>query len=180
MISSATGPALDRRALLRGAILLVGGSLAGGLPSVAVAADTPEARFFTPAEFQALSQVADIIIPPTDTAGAVQAGVPEALDSLMVNWASADRQAEFRALIGEYLSAGVLTLPANDRLELVRRMDAQKLEAWQQPYVKFKELVLTLYYLSEAGATQELRYELIPGKFEPWTEMAPDERAWAV
>ena len=180
MISSAAGPALDRRALLRGAILLVGGSLAGGLPAVALAAETPEARFFTPAEFEAMSEIADIIIPATDTPGARQAGVPEALDSLMVNWASNDRQAEFRSLVGEYVAAGVLTLPPEEKIELVRRTDAQKLEVWEQPYVKFKELVLTLYYLSEAGATEELRYELIPGKFEPWTEMAPDERAWAV
>ena len=43
-----------------------------------------------------------------------------------------------------------------------------------------KELVLTLYYLSEMGATKELRYELIPGKWEPWTEISPDAPAWAV
>ena len=180
MISSAAGPALDRRALLRGAVLLVGGSIAGGLPTIAFAAETPAARFFTPAEYEAVSQVVDIIIPPTDTPGAREAGVPEALDSLMVHWASDERQTQFRSLVGDYVSAGVLTLPAADRLELVRRVDAEKLAAWDPTYVKFKDLVLTLYYLSEVGATQELRYDLIPGKFEPWTELAPDARAWAV
>ncbi len=179
MISSGAGPALDRRALLRSAILLVGGSLAG-VPKVALAADAPVARFFTPEEFQALSQVADIIIPPTDTPGARDAGVPDALDSLMVHWASKQTQAQFRSLVQEYAAAGVLTLPLGERLELVRRLDAEKLGGGDPVYRRFKELVLTLYYLSETGATKELRYELIPGKFEPWTEMAPDARAWAI
>ncbi len=179
MNSSGAGPTLDRRALLRNAILLVGGSLAG-VPKIALAADAPAGRFFTPEEFQALSQIVDIIIPTTDTPGAREAGVPEALEHLMVHWASDERQAQFRSLVQEYAAAGVLTLPLGERLELVRRFDAEKLKARDPVYGKFKELVLTLYYFSETGATKELRYELIPGKFEPWTEMAPDARAWAI
>lgn len=172
-------PALDRRALLRSAVLLVGGSLAG-VPAVSLAAKEPAAHFFTPLEFQALSQVVDIIIPATDSPGAREAGVPEAMESLMVNWASAERQTEFRSLVQEYADGGVLTLPLAERVELVRRVDAAKLSAGDPAYGKFKELVLTLFYMSELGATKELRYELIPGKFEPWNEMAPDTRAWAV
>ena len=127
-----------------------------------------------------MSQVVDIIIPTTDSPGAREAGVPEAIESLMINWASAERQGQFRALIQEFAAGGVLTQPLAERLELVRRIDANKLLAGDPTYEKFKELVLTLYYLSELGATKELRYELIPGKFEPWNEMAPDTRAWAV
>ena len=44
---------------------------------------------------------------------------------------------------------------------------------------RFKELVLTLYYLSQPGATRELRYEHTPGKWEPSIEIGPDTRAWA-
>jgi hypothetical protein len=65
-------------------------------------------------------------------------------------------------------------------LSFMRNFDAGKLRIWDPAYVKFKELVLTLYYLSEAGATKELRYELIPGKWEPWIEISPDAPAWAV
>jgi len=38
---------------------------------------------------------------------------------------------------------------------------------------------MTGYYLSEPGATQELRYELVPGVWEPAVKMGPDTRAWA-
>lgn len=179
-------PAMDRRALLRAAMLLVGGSLAG-LPAEALAQARGAERFFTPAQFATLSETADIIIPRTDTPGAKDAGVPEFMDSLMSAWASKARQAQFRKLIDQIdaaaMAAGGKPLPAlapAKRLEVVRAFDAEKLTARDGPYTKFKELVLTLYYLSEVGATKELRYELIPGKWEPGIEIKTDTRAWAV
>jgi gluconate 2-dehydrogenase gamma chain len=179
--------ALDRRALLRGAILLVGGSIAGVPDELLAQVPAAPVRFFTPAQFATLAETADIILPRTDTPGAKDAGVPEALDALMTNWASKARKREFKSLIDEIgaraAAAGSPTLaglPPAKRVDLVRGFDAEKMKAGDKVYGKFKELVLNLYYLSEPGATKELRYELIPGKFEPWTEMAPDTRAWAV
>ena len=192
MLSHEALPAMDRRALLRSAILLVGGSLAG-LPGEALAqaaeaaTDAAPARFFNPLQFATLAETADIIIPRTDTPGAKDAGVPEEFDKLMINWASDERKRQFTALLEDLNKAAMLAggapLPAlapAKRVEVVRAFDAEKLRSWSPVYVKFKELVLTLYYLSEAGATKELRYELIPGKWEPWTEVSSDTRAWAV
>ena len=47
-------------------------------------------------------------------------------------------------------------------------------------YIRLKDLVLTTYYLSEPGATRELRYELIPGVWEASMPLGKDRRAWAV
>jgi hypothetical protein len=150
-------------------------------------ADTPKAaRFFSSAQFATMAEVADIILPKTDTPGAKEAGVPEALDALMSNWASPARQRQFRRVVDEIDLTALSTngasfpaLPRPKRAELVRTFDAAKFAAGDPVYGKFKELVITLYYSSEAGATRELRYELIPGKWEPGIEMAPDTRAWA-
>ncbi len=180
--------AIDRRALLRSAILLVGGSMAG-LPGEAFAQGKKltKARFFTPAQYSVLDETAEIIIPKTDTPGARAAGVPSIIDDLMANWASAERGANFRALMDDIdrraLAAGgasLRALPPARRLEFVRAYDAEKIGAKDPVYSRLKELVLTTYYLSEAGATQELRYELVPGKWEAWTTIGPDARAWAV
>ena len=51
-------------------------------------AQTPRAgpyapAFFTPAEYATLSRLTDVIIPPTDTPGAVGAGVPEYIDRVV-------------------------------------------------------------------------------------------------
>lgn len=48
------------------------------------------------------------------------------------------------------------------------------------PYGRLKDLVMTTYYLSEPGATKELRYELIPGVWEASMPLGTDRRAWAV
>jgi hypothetical protein len=178
MNSAGTGLPVDRRLLLRSAVLLVGGSLAG-LPDLAFAQASAE-RFFTPAQFALLAEYAEIMIPRTDTPGARDAGVPEAMDALMRNWASEQRQEDFRALIDEIGGAGLLSHPPAERLDFVRRFDADKLGKGDRTYGRFRELVLTLYYLSEAGATKELRYELVPGKWEPATTIGTDTRAWAV
>ena len=178
MISRAAGPALDRRTLLRGAIVLVGGTLASGVAMPALGA-TGSPHFFTPEELRTVAELAEIIIPRTDTPGAKDAGVPEALDALLANWASEARKAEFRALVGRIAAAGVVTPGAPPRIELARSFDAAQMPA-DPVYRRFKELVLTLYYLSQPGATQELRYEHNPGKWEPSIEIGPDTRAWAV
>ena len=179
---------IDRRALMRSAILLVGGSLAG-IPAEAfaqAAKSGPTARFFSAGQFATMAEVADIILPRTDTPGAKDAGVPDALDALMINWASKARQQQFRTLVDDIDRTAIATagaalpaLPAEKRVEVVRDYDEAKITAKDPVYSRFKELVLTLYYSSEAGATKELRYELIPGKWEPGIEIAPDTRAWA-
>lgn len=181
-------PALDRRALLRSAILLAGGTLAG-LPGKALAelAADQKVRFFTPAQFATLEEMVDIIIPRTDTAGAKDAGVPSYFDALMLNWASKERRRDFRDIVEGVdkaaRAAGGKPLPElapAQRFEVVQAYDAEKMGKGDATYSRFKELVLTLYYLSEVGATQELRYEPIPGAWEPWNEIGPDTRAWAI
>lgn len=174
-------PEVDRRALLKSAILLVGGSLAG-LPATALAQAAEAQRFFTPQQFAVMDEVAEIIIPRTDTPGARDAGVGPALDALMTNWASEERGAQFRALAEDMdrEAGGLLALSPAQRIEAVRAYDAAAFKKDDAVYRRFKELVLTLYYLSEPGATQELRYELVPGSWEASTVMTPDTRAWAV
>src|SRR3712207_8314815 len=97
---SSDGMPVDRRALLRSAILLVGGTLAG-VPQELLAQAAKPKRFFTPAQFATLAETADIILPRTNTPGAKDAGVPEALDGMMTNWASEERKRQFRELIDD-------------------------------------------------------------------------------
>ena len=127
------------------------------------------------------------MIPRTDTPGAKEAGVPSYFDAMMANWASEERRRGFAALIADLdqaaLAAGgkpLAALAPAQAFEVVRAFDAERMGKGDGVYSKFKELVLTLYYLSEVGATQELRYEPIPGAWEPWNEIGPDTRAWAI
>src|SRR5207244_2038008 len=80
------GFTVDRRSLLSSAVMLVGGSLAAGIPTGLLAASMQAAPLFFSAEpFAVLSEVSDIVIPRTDTPGARDAGVPAFIDALMAH-----------------------------------------------------------------------------------------------
>lgn len=173
---------LDRRALLAGAIALVGGTLAGFPADLLARTTGARARFFTPAQFAILDAVVDIIIPRTDTPGARDARVAPFIDGLMTRWASPEHKLQYAALIDDIdrQAGGLIALAGPARIEAVRAYDAAAFAADNEAYRKFKELVLTAYYWSEPGATRELRYELAPGVWEPRVPMTPATRAWAV
>jgi hypothetical protein len=174
---------MTRRALLRDAVLMVGGA-ATVLPIDLWANSRATPRFFDEAEFTLLDEICEIIMPQTDTPGARGAGVPAALDSLIRDWASAEHQRALRALLKELDSKAVaaggkplLQLSPQQRLDVMTAYDAEHFS--KPPYSILKNLVLRLYYLSEVGATQELRYEHVPGVWEPAVEVTPETRAWA-
>lgn len=176
---------MNRRELIRHALVLVGGaSLAGA--SFELFADTdPKARFFDATQYRLLEEVTDIMIPRTDTPGAVDAGVPAAFDALMKNWASRRTQRQFRNLLKEFDKAArkhdgknLLALDRDRRTEVLIAYD--KANATEAVYKKFRELVLTLYYMSEVGATQELTYEHVPGQWVASVKITPETRGWAM
>jgi hypothetical protein len=175
---------LSRRELLRCAILLAGGT-ATALPSELFAAAAEAPRFFDPPQFELLDAVCEIIIPATDTPGARGAGVPAAFDALMHNWASPQRRKDFNALLAAIDAAALaqggatlLKLPPLRQIEVITQFDAVRYRK-DSTYTKFKELVVRLYYLSDVGATQELRYEPVPGVWDPALKITPKTRAWA-
>lgn len=178
---------VDRRALLRSAILLVGGSLAG-MPATLFAEEAAGApRFFSAGEYALLEEISGIIVPATGTPGAREAGVPGAVDALMAGWAAPATQQTMRELLatmGSQMNAAAggafLAAPVAHKVELFAAWDAAQFESGNSAYARMKELILTTYYLSEAGATQELRYELSPGVWDGWTAIDANTPAWAV
>jgi hypothetical protein len=173
---------IDRRALMAGAIALVGGAVVGFPAKLLARAPGAQARFFTPAQYAVLEAVVDILIPRTDTPGARDARVAAFIDGMMTRWASPEHKLQYAGLIDDidHQAGGLIALAAPARVEAVRAYDAAAFAADNEAYRKFKELVLTAYYWSEPGATRELRYELAPGVWEPRVPMTPTTRAWAV
>jgi len=80
----------------------------------------------------------------------------------------------------EKFGASFVELPPERRHEVVRGFDEDRAGRQDPPYAKFKYLVLAGYYLSEVGATQELRYELIPGAWRACVPFSEIGRATAV
>ena len=178
------GATLDRRDLMRMALLLVGASVAGGMGQELQAAPAA-ARWFDARTFAMLDAVAEIIVPRTDTPGARDVGIPALFDAMMRNWASEATRTSFQAVLDDIDAEanrdhgqGIARLNPMQQLDVVGRYDAA--HHGQTGYARFKGLILALYYMSEPGATQELRYEPVPGVWEPSIPVTPDTRAWAV
>ena len=176
---------LDRRGFIANALLAIG--VAGAaLPPLAALAKPPgkSARTFSAPRFAVLDALAETIMPRTDTPGARDTAVPARIDALMKSWASPQTRLDFARVLDEVEAAarsvdprGLAALPAAGQLEVVAAYDKARLR--DTGYAKLKALVFALYYLSEAGATQELRYEHVPGGWEPSVPVTPDTRGWA-
>lgn len=184
MVSGAANlPGVDRRTLIQRAILLVGGAAAGAPRAAA----RGQGRALSSARRKLLDAYADILIPETGTPGAIGAGVPASVDALMRNWASEATAAQLGATLDALDAAAhrvagtdLLSLPVEKRIEVTRAFDAERVARRDPGYLRLKDLVLVTYYLSEPGATRELRYELVPGVWEASVPLGPDRRAWAV
>jgi hypothetical protein len=191
----------DRRALLQQLGLLLG---ATALPASAVfgAAAKSSPRFLDAATFGLLTAVSDTLVPLTDTAGAVQAGIPGVLDALLRNWASAATRVQLVDALKRIDAAsisqagrGFAQLRAPQRHTLLQAHDAAALKpapVTQPPsvdamlaggppvvdaaYGRLKDLVVTLYYSSRVGLTQELTYVHAPGKWQPSVPVTKNTR----
>ncbi len=180
-VSNAALPGLGRRQFIASALLAIGaaGTAFPGWTAVE-AASRGKARFFDARRFAILDVVAETIMPRTDTPGAHDVGVPGRIDLLMKGWASAKTQADFTKVLDDINLAakGIVALTPVKQLEALSVFDKANLT--DPAYTRFKKLVFALYYLSEAGATQELRYEHVPGAWEPSIAVTSDTRGYAV
>ena len=189
-----SGLAITRRRAIQGAASLVGGAIAAAQvgpfmsrAAVAAAADAaPE--FLDAADFALVERLVDVMIPETDTPGAVDAGVHYFIDLMLAEWATPGRQARFRQGLRQL--ADRLRSPAGEafvetgpdvQFELLRALDAAAFaeDADGDFYREFKRLVLFGYYSSEAGATLELQYEALQPDYkacEPLEDVGG--RAW--
>jgi glucoside 3-dehydrogenase (cytochrome c) hitch-hiker subunit len=174
-------PKLNRRALLLGAVFLVGGAAALTRFARKSAPDTDDGPSLNADQFALLEQVTEVIIPTTDTPGAIGAGVPVFIRQMLADWGSKATRIEIIAVLDAIekstwtkFGAAFLELPAERRLEVMTQFDAARIAAQDPGYRRFKWLVLLGYYHSEVGATRELRFELVPGAWRaclPLTEV---------
>ncbi len=182
---------LTRRAALQKAALLVGGTISAtelGLLEVALAATEESAPGFLSADqLTMVERIADLIIPDTDTPGAVSAGAHRFIDVMLAEWASAETQRDFTAgftsidqRAAALGAASFLAAAPEQQLEVVKRLDEEAFAPGVQGefFGRLKKLILFAYFSSEVGATQALRYDRVPGDYNPCLSLEDDNRAW--
>jgi hypothetical protein len=192
---------IDRRVLLQRALLLLGAS-STGISTTTLAKTTKGAEPYLDAQtFSVLSAVCDTLIPRTDTPGAVDVRVPASLDALLKNWATGQRRFELSQALAKVDSfaiaqqgkrLGELPLSAREKVLKAHEIEAMKVVPqvggggikallsgpnYTDPgYGKLKELIVLLYYVSEAALTLELSYVHAPGEWKPSIPVTPATR----
>lgn len=197
---------LNRRELLQRIAYLMGGAIAAptlaGLLSGCAAAPsaTAQPRALSQAQFDLMAEVAETMLPRTDSPGAKDVGAPAFIDSMLQDvYPAADRKLylrgldEFAAVAEHEYGKGFVALDARARLRLVQhahddalvaeRARPFRFAATDRPFIlATKELALLAFFTSEAGATQVLQYDRIPGAYHGCVPLpsAGNGKAWAM
>ncbi|WP_422058155.1 gluconate 2-dehydrogenase subunit 3 family protein [Sphingomonas sp.] len=152
-----------------------------------------------------MAEVADLVIPRTDTPGGRDVGAGDFAILALAHGLSATRapvaSGAITPAIATFLrpdgslrhvdwlertldQAGrgdFMRRSLSERAEILAAIDATAMArgAPWLPWVAIKGLILTGYYTTEAGGSQELRYQLVPGRFDPDLPLLADDRAWS-
>ncbi|WP_300117381.1 gluconate 2-dehydrogenase subunit 3 family protein [Sphingobium sp.] len=194
---AAPAAGVDRRQIIGGAVVL---SALVGLPLYAwqQARDGMDGGA-SESEKLLIARLSDLVIPATDTPGAVAVGVPtfvelallHGLDETAPPVSGPVRMANYRGGfpvleqvardLDRKVSGSFLHIMADRQHDVLADYDAEAFggERQDHPWKKIKALILTGYYTSEVGASRELQYELVPGRWEPDLPLPPNNRSWS-
>jgi len=182
-----------RRAALKQMALLFGLSLsAQSLEALAANQNSVHSLtgFFTPDDLQMAGVIADLIIPTTETPGAIAANVHGFMDHYLATCATKETQQQMlnglkkiNTLSQKKFNKRFLNCAHLQRIQLLTALEKPDsgFSAEDKIFFKqFKSLTLFGYYTSEIGATRELAYLAIPGSYKGNFPFANVGKAWAL
>ncbi|QKZ14295.1 gluconate 2-dehydrogenase subunit 3 family protein [Spirosoma sp. KUDC1026] len=123
--------------------------------------------FLTETQHEIMARVADLIIPRTDTPGAVDAGVPDFMEVMLRDCYKKPAQDAFLMGVDGLEKKGFLKLSPGEQTATLRQIEADAPKDGSPSFwLITKELTLLVYYTSEAGIKASFDYQPIPGRFE--------------
>ena len=188
---------MNRRDALERVALILGGTVIGGTAFLQGCKNTTEkAASFSLSQDQIafLDEVAETIIPSTDTPGAKAALVGAFMNTMVMDCYKEKDQKIFAGGITEIdnsanhmFGKGFMNITPAQRKSLLNQVnkelkaynDSKKEDDPNHYFGMMKQLTLLGYFSSEIGATQALRYVAIPGKYEGCVPYKKGDKAWA-
>ena len=148
-------------------------------------------RFFSQVQGDLVAAVVDIIIPRTDTPGALDAGVPRFIEQMFKDVYSKEEQARYLGALAAFERTGdtpFLQLDAAGRTALVTRLHGEAIASGTRStaapafVLMTKKLAMLGFFMSQPGCTEVLQYVAIPGGYQADVPLskAGNGRAWAV
>ncbi len=198
---------MDRREAIRRAAIMVGGSVL--MPDILKAWNAPtviENPFFkiTAAQEALIAEIAETIIPTTKTPGAKAAGVPAFIIKMLADCYEKPVSDGFMTALTTFdanctakYGKSFVQLGETERIEALKVSEKQayidrekykkEVQSWGNSTIEganpfffmIKGLTATGYFTSEIGATQALRYEAVPGRYDGNFPYKKGDKAWA-
>lgn len=193
---------MDRREALKRTAWLMGGVVSApaimGVLKGCAAKPTIDWKpaFLTEDQAILVTQVAEIIIPKTDTPGAKETGVPAFIDLMLKDVYNKDDQDRYMTGLQAFDEEAkkaygdpFIELEPEQQAEFVKKVHDEAIKAEKEtkpapkrPFILMtKELTVLGYFTSEVGATQVLQYNPVPGAYKgclPLPE-AGNGKTWA-
>ncbi len=148
-------------------------------------------------QFATVKTMAEMILPKTDTPGATEVGAAEFIDLILSEWYDAGERDVFLkgldhvdARSKDLFAKNFVDCSEPQQAEMLVELGEKMVEetearravshhsrgAWRSSRMSFypmlRNLTLTAYYTSEAGATQELQFDMVPGRFDGCAQIA--------
>jgi gluconate 2-dehydrogenase gamma chain len=185
---------MNRRELIQRVAMLMGGAISapavlgvlnGCSPKPSGASWTPQ--FLSKEEGAVVDDVAELILPRTDTPGARDVGVPAFIDVILKDAYPAEDQSRFVSGLKDFDAEAqrahgkpFLELPQAQRLAFLQKVHDEAAAAEKKladnevpaserkrPFVlMMKELTMLGFFVSKPGATQVLQYVAVPGGYQ--------------
>ena len=174
---------LNRRQLLKNVAIMTGGVLSasvvsgimsGALAQEVINVDNP---VFSNRELKLVTEMANMIIPDTDTPGAKAALVHDYIHAIVGDWYYDDERANFMKGL-RAVDEGFIDGSMPERTAIMTKLDNQEGEG-KTFFEEFKELTLVGYFSSQIGAEEELKYEQYPGPYQGCVPFEQVGRTWA-
>ncbi len=146
-------------------------------------------QFFNSDEFMMVSNMVDLIIPRSDTPGALDAFVNNYIDMMLSEWASSDTQKKYHLGVAKLNNAVKKEFSLNfndcDRQQQINFLISidnysdTNTDKNIQFFHGFKWFVISGYYTSKEGASMELNYDPMPGIYRGCLPYTKADKAWS-
>lgn len=196
---------VDRRQFLQRAAIMLGGALTTSCMDAVLQHDansplTTTHSILNPSQKTTVAALVDRILPPTDTPGAVDVGVPEFVDFMLAEGyresqvelfvAGLDRLEAISRSLTENRSP-FAELPPAEQDSVLKEIEAEELAANPNPFAALfsagqdrsffalaKELTIVGYFTSEPVVKNQFTFSHAAGSYDPCVELKPGDKPW--
>ncbi len=133
-----------------------------------------------PDQHALIARIADLVLPASETPGALDVEVPAFIDLMLAEWHTDTERAALLKGLGDLdrrAGAGFLTLDEAAQLQLLTSLDGVKGApgSAEQAFGSLKWLTLYGYFTSERVQREVLRTVVIPGRYDACVPIANEE-----